>query len=122
MKDAYEAFIAAPTDDNITALRDAMRTFQDDSKSTSGAIYWPPQVERKGPPPMVVIEHGRVWVELPAFGQYVSGDPKTGRFVWRVQNDDGTMGNEGGICEPEDLNVDFWDAACDALAAERAGR
>lgn len=117
MQGAYEAFIAAPTDDHFKALSDAMRTFHDD---TVRDVIRTSQ-ERKGPP-VVMIERGRIWVLLPAYGQFVSGDPTTGKISWRAQNDDGTMASEGGVSDVAATDIDFWDAACDAIAVERAGR
>ena len=69
----------------------------------------------------VVLAGGRVWVAVQAYGCFVAGDPTTGKIVWRAMNKNGTLANEGGVSEAANLDIDFWDAACDAIAAERNG-
>jgi hypothetical protein len=68
-------------------------------------------------PPLTMITNGLAWYEVPEYRCFVSGAPTTGTISWRAMNENGTMANEGGVSEAADLDLDFWDAACDAITA-----
>ena len=70
-------------------------------------------------PPLTMIANGLTWYEVPEYRCYVSGDPSTGVICWAALDTAGNLDIAAGgfHLESSQLNINFWDAACEAITA-----